>query len=406
MKNQKTKVSDIVTIVLFLALLFGFSVSFFVLPDKTASPVEVGSLQQMPSFTKGYHDNNTGYDYVGADYLLHGKLADDFDEYFCDQFPLRTMFLGLKSLNEVVFGRNVSGNVLYKDGDLATLRFNAVGFDTATEYYSKTHVVESIQNLNALCEKQSIPTAVILPPRSIDVKAEAMGYPTDGSDDLHALIAENISDKYYINLLDTLRNRYTDGEQVYFKTDHHWTVEGAYYAYAALMESWGITPYAMEDFSFETVTENFKGTALRNGNFFFMDGEELQLARYEGDEDFEVSSLKLSLAADKAFDGLYDLSAANGKDPYTTFLHGKPVHMKISKPDEDRETLLVMKDSFGHSLVPFLARHFDIVIVDIDESNMYGTMLSSAVAMTKPDRVLLVYNVENLITNEKLKKMK
>ncbi len=404
MKKFKNKISDIITIVLFVALIAGFSVTFAVLPDGESSAVEGRSLQQLPSFSEGTMDGS-GTEYKGADYLIHGKLADAFDEYFCDQFPLRNMFLSLSSYTQLAFGRGVNNGVLYKNGDLAVTRFDAVGFDTATEYFDEKHVKSSIQNLNSVCEGLDIPISVILPPRSIDVKADSLGYPTEGSDALNALIKENISGDYYIDLLGTMRALYKTGEQPYFKTDHHWTVKGAYYAYAALMESWGVEPYAMEDFSFETVTEDFKGTSLRNGNYFFMDGETLQIARYPGDEQLVVSNLNLGFAVTEGLAGMYDFAAAEGEDAYSVFLYGKPAHMSISKPDEDREILLVMKDSFAHSLVPFLTRHYNIVIVDMDTSR-WGTSLSTVISMVRPARVLMVYNLENLIETDKLKNIK
>ena len=405
MKKFKNKISDIITVVLFVALIGGFALSFVILPDAESSAVEGRQLQQLPNPAIGKHDNQSGADYVGSDYVIHGMLADDFDEYFCDQFPLRKTFLSLSSYIQLAFGRGVNNGVLYKDGDLAVTRFDAVGFDTATEYFDKEHVKAGIGNLNSVCAGLDIPVSVILPPRSIDVKAESLGYPTELSDSLDALIKENISGDYYIDLLGTMRELYKTGQQPYFKTDHHWTVLGAYHAYAALMESWGITPYELKDFTFETVTEDFCGTSLRNGNFFFMDGEELQVARYGGDDSLVVQSLIMAFKPMEGYVGLYDFGALKGEDAYSVFLYGKPTHMSITKPDEERETLLVMKDSFAHSLAPFLARHYDIVIVDMDTSR-FGTSLSTVISMVNPDRVLVVYNRENIIETDKLKNIK
>lgn len=406
--KTKNKISDIITVVLFLALLFGFTAAFFALPDKAASAEEGRDLQQAPSFAEGYHDNKTGVDYVGADYMLHGKLADDFDEYFCDQFPLRKTFLQLKAFTETAFGRTENGGVLYKDGDLATIKFSAAGYEGKTEYFSEAHVEKGVANLNALCESLNVPVAVLLPPRSIDVKAEAMGYPTEQSDKLSEAVSASISDEYYVDLLDTMRTLHGEGAAPYFRTDHHWTVTGAYHAYAAVMESWGITPYAMEDFEFVTITEDFQGTSLRNGNFYYLDGEKLQLARYDGDEDFTVTTLSAALTPLEGgeLDGLYDLSAADTVDAYSAFLHGKPVHMSITKEGEERETLLVIKDSFGHSLVPFLARHFNIVVMDLDNSMKVTNPISSLINKFDADRVLFVYNLENVISTNRLNLLK
>ena len=136
-----------------------------------------------------------------------------------------------------------------------------------------------------------------------------------------------------------------------------------------------------------------------------MDGETLQLARYPGDEQLVVSNLNLGFAVTEGLAGMYDFAAADSEDAYSVFLYGKPAHMSISKPDEDREILLVMKDSFAHSLVPFLTRHYNIVIVDMDTSR-WGTSLSTVISMVRPARVLMVYNLENLIETDKLKNIK
>lgn len=404
--KKKNRISDIISIVLFLAMILGFSLSFAVLPDKESSPSEGRDLQALPSFSEGYTAPD-GTEIKGLDYLLHGYLADDFDEYFCDQFPLRNMFLGLSALTEQAFGRYVNNGVLNKDGDLAAVEFDAVGVGSSTEYISEEHIKASLENLSAVCHDLSIPTGILLPPRAVDVKYDSLSYPADNSLMLEALCEDAFCDRCgrYINLFDTMQSLNDSGEQPYYLTDHHWTTKGAYYAYKELMESWGVTPYGMEDFDFVTVTEDFKGTALRNGNYFYLDGEELQLARYEGDEDFTVTELNLAFKPSEEKNGLYDFTALEGEDAYSVFLHGKPTHMSISLEGAERETLLIFKDSFAHSLVPFLARHYDLVIVDMDTSR-FGTSVSTVISMVNPNRLLFVYNFENIIETDKLIKLK
>ncbi|MBR6594450.1 MAG: hypothetical protein IKK83_04640 [Clostridia bacterium] len=401
---KKHRISDIITIVLFLSILFGFGAAFWILPDVDVSQVEGRPMQQTPSFTTGYRDNASLVTYTGTDYLLHGYLADEFDEYYCDQFPLRRFFLGLHAATESLSYRGVNGGVLKVGDELAVTRFDAAGFTGLTEYYSEEHVRAALGNLHSVCEGLDVPVKVMLPPRSIDVKAPFMGYPTEISDSLH-LLTEEVMGEEYVELLSYMRRLMEDGHKPYFTTDHHWTVEGAYEAYATLMRDWGLTPYAKEDFEFVTVTEDFQGTTLRNGNYFYMEGESLQLARYEGDEDFTVTLLSKLLTPGEEYEGLYNFAATETEDAYSIFLHGKPLQMSITLEGAERETLLVYKDSFGHSLVPFLARHFDIFVLD-NQSETYGNNISSAVAATGADRVLVVYNMENVIETGKLANLK
>ena len=99
------------------------------------------------------------------------------------------------------------------------------------------------------------------------------------------------------------------------------------------------------------------------------------------------------------FSGFYDFDYLDkikeGSDKYSMFLSAtNPLTYITKNGDEGRETLLLIKDSFGHSLAPFLALHFDLVIVDIgDVANKVLTTNTFDV-----DRVLLCVNLENVVT--------
>jgi len=78
------KITNIITIVLFLAILFGLSVAFVAMPDKSYSENEKRNLQLFPEFS--------------LEALMDGKFSSEINEYFADQFPLRDAFVSLKAL--------------------------------------------------------------------------------------------------------------------------------------------------------------------------------------------------------------------------------------------------------------------------------------------------------------------
>lgn len=399
---KKHRISDIITIVLFLSIIFGFSAAFVILPDKDSNGFETG-LQRFPSA------NGKDNDYTGTDYLIHGELADDFDEYFCDQFPLRKGFVSLKALSELCSYRGISNGVLYAGGRLATVRFDAVGTSGNTELYSEKHVNDTVSALKNELDKLDIPTKVMLAPRTIDVVAESIGYPTQISDSLNAQVKELLGD-YYIDVLPTMRSKLDEGFCVYYNTDHHWTAVGAYFAYADTMSAFGGTANDFESFDFETVYGDFKGTALRNGNYFFIEGEEIQTVHYSGEGNLKVElGANLDYMVEK--DGLYDLSALDGTDPYNVYLYGKTKYLRITDTkNTEKETLLVVKDSFAHSLVPILAANYNIVMVDIDlavnPALGVGLNLSKLIEETGADKLLVLYNLQNVIENTNLSYLK
>ena len=90
------------------------------------------------------------------------------------------------------------------------------------------------------------------------------------------------------------------------------------------------------------------------------------------------------------------------KDKYAAFLDGTHNELTISQTDGsfgDREVLLIAKDSFANTMVPFLSQHFDIVIVNL-AANL--TNLTDYIELYGASRVLIVYNWQNLLENNNL----
>ena len=78
-----------------------------------------------------------------------------------------------------------------------------------------------------------------------------------------------------------MKERYDNGEYVYYKTDHHWTSLGAYYCYRAIMEHFGLEPYPLESFERETVSDAFYGTTHSKGGFKFVEPDTIEFFSLE-----------------------------------------------------------------------------------------------------------------------------
>ena len=76
----------------------------------------------------------------------------------------------------------------------------------------------------------------------------------------------------------------------------------------------------------------------------------------------------------------------------------------VEKEGEDRPTLLIFRDSFASSLAPFLAQHFDLVLLNLSSRRDFTNVTESA-REYGAHRVLVVYTLENLITSDKLSKL-
>lgn len=397
---MKNKINLAITI-LFLALIFGFGISFWIVPDTDFSPEENRPLQTFPA--------------LSAEEWLDGKVSSRLINYYSDQFPLRDMWLSLHAVGELGLGRGESNGVLLgRDQQLAVRRFDAYVSLTErledTDHYDPSHVQKGLDAVVALektLAEDGIPLCVLLAPRTIDVTIGDFGYPADLPDRLDTAI-QTVFDGADINsveLLDTFRDLHNSGEYVYFRTDHHWTALGAYTAYTAVMESWGMGEAILptDFFTVRTVPGFYGTTYSRSGMLFILpDTLEIWEAADGSDRRYTVTDERGETVIESGFISEKYLSE---KDKYGAFLDGTHSVLHITDRDaaargENRPRLLLARDSFANSMVPYLARHFDICMVNLSGGK---TNLSELAREYACDRVLIVCNRENLITSDCLR---
>ena len=394
--NQKI---NLTITVLFLVFLFGFGIAFWVIPDADFSPEENRPLQTFPT--------------VSADNWLDGKVSSQLITYYSDQFPLRSGFVGLHALSELGLGRGESNGVLIgKGGQLAVRRFDAYlnRFERLedTDYYSSAHVDRGLASLVALhqtLQERDIPLCVVLAPRTIDVTIGDFSYPSTLSDGLDATIgsAMQAGGVNSVELMAAFRGLHEAGEYVYYRTDHHWTTQGAYVAYTAVMESWGMGDEVLPE-SYFTVREipDFYGTTYSRSGLFFIPPDTLEIWEAPDDNRYTVYEVSGETTKTVIESGFISEKYLSEKDKYGTFLDGTHralfiVDKEAAAHGEDHPRLLLARDSFANSMVPFLARHFDICMV-----NLTGGMTNLTELCETYDcqRVLVVCNRENLIASD------
>ncbi len=410
------RILNIVTSAVFAVILFGFTVAFVVTPDMDFSEEENRSLTTFPKFT--------------WEALIDGSFSSDINEYFADQFPARNSLVGIKGVTETLFGKGENNGILLgKDGQLGVRLFNTFvsRFERVADmdYFSKDNVTVSLEGLNAWAKTADIPVATLLPPRTVDVAASAFGYPTEISDSLHGLIAETVApEANYIDLLPLMREKYDAGESVYLRTDHHWTAYGAYLAYTEVMKSWGMEESVIprENFQVETV-DGFYGTSWSKAGYKFVEPDSIEIWTAGNEDGFVTSCISEKTVkgedgkpvavkeAYKTFDGWLNRDYLTQKDKYAAFLDGTHNEQTVFRTEGivpaiegyTRERLLIVKDSFANTMVPYLAQYFDLVII-----NLAGRVanISDYVEEYACDRVLVVYNWANLIENNNLAAVK
>ena len=319
-------------------------VLLFVLPSSEYSEDENRMLATAPSFS--------------ADALFAGEYTEGLSAYLRDRLPLRSTLLKTKAAaeyaalkqenNHVIAARNayLIKRLEYTDGQLDTFRANLAAIDgivTALAQYEKP--------VSFVCAPRAMDVLIDLCPDTVEEPTERSVW--------QALAASGTNP---MTVTELLRAHANAGEKVWYRTDHHWTTLGAYYAYTALGDALGYTPLPRAAFTEVTVCEDFLGTTYSACLAPFCRADRITAMRYEGDEAFVCTDCSTGTAEQ----GFYRETALAGKDKYEYFLGRNVAHIRIAKEQgSPRPTLLVIKDSYAQSLVPFLARHFDIELIDL-----------------------------------------
>ena len=394
---MKHKINLTITI-LFLVMVFGFGVAFWIIPDTEFSPEENRTLQTFPA--------------LSAEDWLEGKVSTRLINYYSDQFPLRKSWLSLHALGELGLGRGESNGVLLgKNQQLAVRRFDAYISLTErledSDHYHPAHIqkgLDALVNLNESMTEDEIPLTVLLAPRTIDVTVGDFGYPADLIDRLDETIQSTLREGGVnsVELLATFRDMHESGEYVYYRTDHHWTTLGAYTAYTAVMDSFGMGEHTLPADAFRIRSvPGFYGTTYSRSGMLFIPPDTLEIweAADGSDSRYTVTDEdgKTVIPA-----GFINEAYLTEKDKYAAFLDGTHSVLFITDREtaargQSRPRLLLARDSFANSMVPFLARHFDICMVNLSGGK---TNLSELAALYGCDRVLIVCNRENLITSD------
>ncbi len=346
---------------LFLAILGIGLCSSILTEDIIFSQYENRKLQTLPNFS--------------MDSLFSSKYTSEFDAYVNDQFPLRPQWIQVKtSLERNILFKNCINDVYLGKDDYLINRYTTKDINIA-------RIEKNIEYLNKFSAQHD--AIVIIPPTASEVLVDKLpfGY-------------------YHINqanYLDKIENRsdtsnilyeHTD-ENIYFKTDHHWTLLGAYYVYKELVND--PLPYEVA-----TASNSFLGTTYRKINYA---NTVDSLSTFQSPHTFSVT-YDLSITTDS----LYTESALDTLDQYVYYLDGNHAITVIENETiNSTESLLIVKDSFANTFAPLIANHYQTVHM-IDLRNYNGSV-TKYIEEHEFDHIMFLYNQINFMQDTNLAKL-
>lgn len=309
-----------------------------------------------------------------------GKYTTEYEQYISDQFPFKNQLVGVKGKMDRAIGKKENNDVLFGDDGYLFERFTS----------DDDRLDRNIGLLNTFAEQIDVEHIyTLIPPTAIEIYPEKVPkYVSSISQkDTLAYIEKNISSEIdMINVYDMLLS--VKDQQVYFKTDHHWTMRGAYYAYVALAKTMDFEPLLLSDFDIQTVSTSFHGTLYSKATAYDHKPDSIELFLPIQEPQVDVTYEDGAKA-----NTMYELDNLEKKDKYSLFLDGNHSLVTIKTGAHTGRKLAVLKDSYAHALIPFLANHFDeIHVIDLRYNK---ESVSSYMASNDLEEILFLYNLPN-----------
>lgn len=357
---------DILLVALFCGFIGIMAIGTVFLPKQEFSVNEKRALADFPKFS--------------ADRVFSGKWESDFESYISDHFPARNFFTGIDSYYMLYTGRNgVKGIYKGRDGYL---------LNTPVEYNAEM-LNDNLTAINAFVEKTQLKSTMIAIPTAGYIMWDKLPAIHEEYRDIEILNDIREICQGTVDFTDITEEfmLHKDDTQLYYKTDHHWTSAGAYLAYLQYANDHGFEP--MTDFDIEEHS-GFFGTAYTKSALWNEQPDTIEIWQYPVNVTVTINDG----AEDKEYDTMFFKEHLDEPDKYPVFLDGNHAFERIVNTDSDDKKLLVLKDSYAHSFVPFLVNHYSQI--DMVDLRYYFEPVSELVKEQEYDEVLMVYGLSSL----------
>ena len=357
---------------LFFAALF---VLDLVTPDRAYSELENTTLTQRPKLTA-----------VSVDGLNNYFM--NYTKYVKDQVFGRDQWISLQSLAETtLFQKTQSGGILLgREHRMFARRYRVL--PTEERVWNKN--LAAVQSLGerypGKVSFMLVPSASVLYPEDLPLAAPQMDEERRIDEAKAALPAVQ-----FLRVTDALRAH--KDEYLYYRTDHHWTTLGAYYAYEQFCEAQGLAPFDRSAHPVETA-ENFYGTHYSKARTW--NAEPDTITWYDLQNRLTIWNVTApGQPTEGTQTGLYDTGKLDVYDKYAMFLHGNNGLSRVEGDGTGK--ILVIKDSYANSFVPYLTANY--AAIDVVDFRNYNYGLDQLIADNDYDAILVLYSYSSFTSD-------
>ena len=286
--------------------------------------------------------------------VTSGSYMDQYEKYQADQFMGRNMWRSLKvGFSRLAGSKEENGVFIGKKGQLLE--------DIAVP--DQDVLKANMKAIQSFSQKYSdIPVNMLLVPDAANILSDRLPFTATVADQSQyiAQVKKELGDS--VQWIDAVKplTRHSD-EKIYYKTDHHWTAKGILRFSGSSQD---IEPgrTGRQNIASYPITTDFNGSLASKSGCRLNEKEQIDIyVPKTEDNDVVVNYVD----EQKKTASLYDSSKLNSRDKYAVYLGGNFSVVDIRTVSESNRRLLLIKDSYANSFVPFLTPYFrEIVMVD------------------------------------------
>lgn len=352
--------------VIFMVLLLGLAGKEALSHQRTYSPVEKRELQTRPeiSITK----------------VLDGRFQKKYESYLRDQFPGRDHWVSFQTDMELFMGKNEIHNVYIGKNHYLLEHYTKKEFDP--QQISKN--LQALEKFVGKAKQNADVHVMMVPTKSWVLREKLPAFaPHYKEQKFYDALQQKLEKEDVLISVEPVLDAHKE-EEIYYRTDHHWTTLGAWYAYEQYTKAvGGDLQRAQGKKKFRCISKDFYGTTYAKINYA-RQADKIEI--YEPADKLRV----VYNMGEKKTKTLYDFSFLKTADQYSVFTGGNQAVLEITGGIKNGKTLLLIKDSFANSILPFLAEDYEkLVVVDLRQLNVSGDRL---LEMFSPTDILILYN--------------
>lgn len=373
---MKRNLWNLLTVALFAIALLAVPLLFMLLPYRTFSDAERRYLAEPPKLSE--------------ERLSDWSFDDKVETFLADHLPGRNALVSINAYATLYTGRQVSTDVFC---DSEGYLVEAPVRDAPEELEKR------MRRIAAFGENTKLSPYLIAVPSTGFIRRESLPKP------LAALYRDDAIQKKIeafdgVKVVPILERFQAEGQNWFYRTDHHWNADGAFAAYEAFMRAAGHEPLSKDAFTRREIP-GYSGSTQSRSALWLHPTDTLTV-----DEPKDLSVTVTFSDKDGTFSSLFYEEHLNAYDRYPLFLDGNhPVTViENYNASADAPNLLLVKDSFGNSLAPYLVPSYHtVVMVDPRYCKRGVADLCEQYAI---DEVLFCYSIDHLMTDESLRVLK